>query len=149
MIWLCGEFSFEFPTSLETSSNSLFSSRKLKLKHHFKHILNKINEKYLYISFQINLKWAKIESKTTASILKIIIFKDFKLEKITKVLSQISIFSHYLWLKFLEQKLKMPHTGSIEDDIKLSKQTGPNKEHDVTQFLAWPGLWRLNSHKQK
>ena len=73
-------------------SNSLFFD-KLKLKRQIKHILIKYNEKYLYSSFQINLKWAKIESKTTASILKIIIFKDFKLKKLTKLLSQISIFS--------------------------------------------------------
>ena len=30
----------------------------------------------------------------------------------------------------------MPHTGSIEDDFKLSKHTGPKREHDVRQFLA-------------
>ena len=30
----------------------------------------------------------------------------------------------------------MPHTGSIKDDFKLSKHTGPKREHDVRQFLA-------------
>ena len=32
----------------------------------------------------------------------------------------------------------MPRTGSIEDDIYLSKQTGPKREHVVRQFLARP-----------
>jgi len=30
----------------------------------------------------------------------------------------------------------MPHTGSIEDYFKLSKHTGPKREHDVRQFEA-------------
>ena len=75
----------------------------------------------------------------TTTILKIIIFKDFKLKKFPKVLARISISIDLLRLKFLEQKLKMPRTGSIEDDIYLSKQTGPKREHVVRQFLARPG----------
>ena len=39
----------------------------------------------------------------------------------------------------------MPHTGSIKDDFKLSKHTGPKSEHDVRQFWQGPGLRRLDS----
>ena len=41
----------------------------------------------------------------------------------------------------------MPHTGSIEDDFKLSKHTGPKREHDVRQFCmrARPTAFRFKN----
>ena len=44
-------------------------------------------------------------------------------------------------------KLKMPHTGSIEDNFKLSKHTGPKREHDVRQFCmrARPTAFRFKN----
>ena len=41
----------------------------------------------------------------------------------------------------------MPHTGSIEDDFKLSKHTGPKREHDVRQFCmrALPTAYRFKN----
>ena len=60
---------------------------------------------------------------------------------------QISIFWQVMAYNSIKLKLKMPHTGSIEDDFKLSKHTGPKREHDVRQFCmrAWPTAFRLKN----
>ena len=138
LIWLCGGTNFELQKIvLGRLQFFIFDKRGVKTKTYFLSTYYIKLTKYLYISFQINLNWAKIESSTTTSILKYCIFLYIWVKKFTKVLQKSLTFSDLLRLKFLKLKLKMPHTGSIEDDFKLSKHTGPKENMLIGKLAKW------------
>ena len=79
LIWLCVGTNFELQKIvLGRLQFFIFDKRGVKTKTYFLSTYYIKLTKYLYISFQINLNWAKIESSTTTSILKYFIFKDFE-----------------------------------------------------------------------
>ena len=94
LIWLCGGTNFELQKIvLGRLQLFIFDKRGVKAKTYFLSTYYIKLTKYLYISFQINLNWAKIESSTTTSILKYCIFLYIWVKKFTKVLpKKLNIF---------------------------------------------------------
>ena len=107
----------------------------LKLKITFFNIYNKLQKKYLYSSIPNQLNWGKIESKTTASTLKIINFIDFKLKKFTKRFLQILILFWFGLVKNNHFGLKMQETGSNKDDFYIVKP------HRAQRRTCWKAIF--------